>query len=354
METNDSRSHDFGISITRATGSGAAQRFGVNSTDVISMITGQVTHLGGLFAGGSAGRTIEIPTASGGTTQVGSVNALIKAIAADSSTNVLATPQLLAQDNTEAIFEVGEQIPVPEQTNSANGSSTFTTKQQTVALTLKFTPQINKVTRFVKLKIDQQIEDFSERKLPQALQDKGIAITTRKAVTTVVVRDQDTVAMGGLMRDKVIETESKVPLLGDIPLLGWLFKNKSKSVTKVNLLFFLTPRIMSPYKDTMAGNLRDRLDARYKHLRPSFDAPEMPFKEASNDIYQKAIQQEQGFLYDPRHSLKYQIENQNGDKSSEDEESPFIMPIDETQEAFMDNKLIEQTIKRKHSGRDKR
>ena len=89
------------------------------------------------------------------------------------------------------------------------------------------------MTRFIKLKIDQKIEEFQARANSSAA--GGLATTNRAAVTTVVVKDRDTIAMGGLMRDQSIESVSKVPFLGDIPIVGWLFKNTTKTVSKVNL-----------------------------------------------------------------------------------------------------------------------
>lgn len=333
METNISKENSFGTSIVGAYGKGGAGLAGsnANSSAMAGLISGQVTSLGGLFAGIGVGNS-KTRTINGQDVSIQSVNGLITAIAADGNTNILATPQLLAQDNTEAVFEVGETVPISETTNSANGSSTFATKEQKIALTLKFTPQINKVTRFIKLKIDQKIEDFSQRELPQSLADKGVATTTRKAVTTVTVRDRDTIAMGGLMRDKTIDTESKVPLLGDIPVLGWLFKTKSKKVEKVNLLFFLTPKIMSSYENTMAENTIDALDTRYAHLRENFDGEDIPHQDISNDIYQKAIMQKKAPLYKKDANKRYLDENQKGENDGSD--MPFIAPIDDQSAMF--------------------
>ena len=333
METNLNKTNAFGVSIVGAYGDGAIEMAGsnANSSALAGLLGGNFTSLGGFFAGVGEGKATE-RNIGGQTININPLNALITAVAANGNANVLATPQLLALDNTEAVFEVGETVPISEQTNSASGSSTFATKEQKIALTLKFTPQINKVTRFIKLKIDQQIEDFSQRELPQSLQDKGVATTTRKAVTTVVVRDRDTVAMGGLMRDKTVESESKVPLLGDIPILGWLFKNKSKTVEKVNLLFFLTPKIMSSYESTMADNTIDSLDARYTHLRENFDGEDMPFQDVTTDLYQKAIQQKSGALYKKEASKRYLEENKKGENDGSS--APFIAPIDEQAAIF--------------------
>jgi general secretion pathway protein D len=234
METQVSKTNAFGVTLLGATGSGNLQRVGTgNQASLTDLLTNNITNLSGLFLGGGIGKSYEITGAGGTKVQVNSVNGLITAIANQSGTNVLATPQILTLDNVEGVFESGEQVPTSEITNATNGTSQTTTKLQKVALTLKITPQINKATRFIKLKIDQKIEDFSNRTLA-ANTTGGAATVIRSLATTVVVRDKDTIAMGGLMRDKETNTVSKVPLLGDIPVLGWLFKNTTKTVEKVN------------------------------------------------------------------------------------------------------------------------
>lgn len=316
METNVSRAKGFGISIIGAYGSGNARRAGFTQGEndgLLSLLTNQITSLGGFFTGVGLGKTIEFtPPGASSPVTINSVNALITAIASNTNTNVLATPQILALDNTEAVFEVGESIPQPERSTASNGSTTVSTKQQKIALTLKITPQINKVTRFIKLKIDQKIQDFSNRALPDALQSQGVATVERAANTTVVVRDKDTIAMGGLMRDRETETESKVPLLGDIPVLGWLFKNRSSTVEKVNLLFFLTPRILANYQKDTSEQVRDVLNRRSSHLKNSIGA-EDPFGTTAKGLFDKAKKQGEGPLYDESEALKYRNQNNSND-----------------------------------------
>lgn len=321
METNASKSRGFGISVIGAYGSGNAQKAGFTggSSDLINVLTNNITSLGGLFVGGGAGKVVQ-QEVGGQTIEIQSVNALLTAIATNSATNVLATPQILALDNTEAVFEVGETVPTPERTNSANGSSSVSIKQQKVALTLKITPQINKVTRFVKLKIDQKVEDFSSRALPSGLQNEGVATTTRSAVTTVVVRDKDTIAMGGLMRDKAVERESKVPLLGDIPVLGWLFKNRSSNSEKVNLLFFLTPRILANYQRDSAETVKDLINRRSAHLK-SIVGEDDPFGNTAKGLFDKADKQKEGPLYEEDGSRGFKDTNEGPGISNPEEES---------------------------------
>jgi len=309
METTVNRTTGLGISIIGAYGTGSAARAGFTggSNDLISLLTGNITSLGGLFAGFGIGRKIITTTPDGKEIEVNTVNGLITAVAANSDTNVLATPQILVLDNSEATFEVGETVPIAEKTNAANGSSTTSIKQQKVALTLKITPQINKATRFIKLKIDQKVEDFSQRALETG-GGGGVSTTTRSAITTVVVRDKDTIAMGGLMRDKEVITINKVPLLGDIPVLGWLFKNKNKNVTKVNLLFFLTPKILSPYEKNVSAKIKDVLNRRAAHLK-NVIGEEDAFGSTVKGMYEKAKRQGEGPLFDPEDVEKYRDQN---------------------------------------------
>lgn len=192
-------------------------------------------------------------------------------------------------------FENGEQVPILETTNASNGSTQTSVKQQKVALTLKITPQINKVTHFIKLKIDQKIEDFSTRALPAGVQNNGVGTVIRSINTTVVVRDKDTIAMGGLMRDKETNTINKVPLLGDIPVLGWLFKNTTKSVEKVNLLFFMTPKILASYEKANSENVKDLLNRRQSHLK-NMVGDDDAFATTVKGLYDKAKKQGEGLF----------------------------------------------------------
>ena len=332
METSVTKDKGFGVNIFGAYGSGATDKAGFigNGSDLFNVMSNNITALGGLFVGGGDGPTVT-QNIGGTEVKVKSVSGLITAIAANAGTNVLATPQIMALDNEEAIFEVGESIPTAERTNASNGSSTTSITQQKVALTLKITPQVNKVTRFIKLKIDQKIDDFSNRSLPSSVQNEGVATTTRSAVTSVVVRDRDTIAMGGLMRDKEANVTSKVPLLGDIPVLGWLFKNTRTSVEKVNLLFFLTPKIIDVYKTANAKNVQDQLNRRSTHLKNALGEND-PFASTAKGLYEKAKKQEKGPLYDEEEAGRYKRENDGpgiGDDKEEDED-PLLGQTNQT------------------------
>ncbi len=308
METQVSKLNKFGVTILGATGAGSLQKVGTgNQGDLTALLTNNITSLSGLFVGGGIGHSYSVPGPGGTNITVNSVNGLISAIANLNGTNVLATPQILTLDNVEGQFESGEKVPTTETTNTPTGSQT-SSKLQTVTLSLKITPQINKATRFIKLKIDQKIEDFSNRPLASNA-GGGVGTVIRSLATTVVVRDKDTIAMGGLMRDKETNTVNKVPLLGDIPVLGWLFKNTEKSVEKVNLLFFMTPKILAPYEKGNSENVKDLLNRRQAHLKNSLTG-EDPFGTTVKGLYDKAKKQGQGPLYDTAETSKYKERNQ--------------------------------------------
>ncbi|HLW56605.1 MAG TPA: type II secretion system secretin GspD [Bacteriovoracaceae bacterium] len=326
LEANISKLRAFGVEYAGAYGNGNIQRAGLTnqgSSDILNLLTtGVPTALGGFFAGVGIGptRTIKAGTGSSSSTvTVNAVNAFIKAIASHTSTNVLATPQILALDNTEATFEVGETSPIQNSTVSSGGVQSFSTTQQEAKLSLKITPQINKVTRFVKLKINQKIDDFIDTGTTTT--SGGRPTTTRSAITEVMVRDRDTVAMGGLLRDRETISNNKVPVLGDIPVLGWLFKNRSRSLTKVNLLFFMTPKIIAPYDKTASQNTKDVLEKRNAGMAEIFTADEVdPSKKLSDELNAKLDRQIMGPLYDEESASQYRNLNEEQIKSHYEED----------------------------------
>ena len=228
METTLNKVRAWGVDFVGKYGKGNAQTGGFNSGQGLGTLLadGNPVNISNFFVG--IGGPNQSPTEfeiGGNKIKINSVNALIKAIANNTATNVLATPQLLAMDNTEAEFEVGASVPIIN-TNTTNGTVQTTTGKQEAKLSLKITPQINKVSRYVTLKINQSINDFIGDP-SSATNGTGLATTIRSANTEIMAKDGDTIAMGGLLRDKEVTTFNKVPLLGDIPVLGWLFKSNN-------------------------------------------------------------------------------------------------------------------------------
>ncbi len=185
------------------------------------------------------------------------VGALLHALQTDGDVNVLSTPNIMTTDNQKAEIMVGQNVPfVGSQTQSANtgGVPTYNIERKDVGITLKLTPQITSDDN-VRLEIYQEISDIVQTAgiNPNLL---GPSTSKRSASTTVVVKDRETMVIGGLIRDNVTSTTSKVPLLGDIPILGWLFKSKKTNIEKTNLMIFLTPYIVKDASDAEDITLR--------------------------------------------------------------------------------------------------
>jgi general secretion pathway protein D len=159
--------------------------------------------------------------------------------------NVLSTPQILTSDNKEAEIVVGENVPfISKRERDATSTTTVlnSIERKDVGITLRLTPQITEGD-YVKLDLYQEISSIKQE-TETILINIGPTTTKRSTKTTVVVKDNQTVVIGGLMEEKEEENINKVPLLGDIPLLGWLFKSKSLEKKKTNLIVFLTPHIV--------------------------------------------------------------------------------------------------------------
>jgi general secretion pathway protein D len=176
------------------------------------------------------------------------VKVLLKALQSTSDVNILSTPQILATNNQKAKIVVAQNVPFVTGNNQTIGGVTQTQiNRQDVGVTLELTPEILEGDR-VRMDIRQEISSLADT--PQAvLIQLGPTTNKREASTTVVVASDQTVVIGGLMRDDVTNSVSKIPLLGDIPLLGWFFKTHSHRSTKTNLLIFLTPHVVHDNQD---------------------------------------------------------------------------------------------------------
>jgi general secretion pathway protein D len=200
---------------------------------------------------GVIGQMINVATVGGTMISFPNLAAFIQAYQSDSDIRILSTPQLLTLDNEEAEITVGKNVPYVTRQDTTIGSTTNYSnfEYKDVGVTLKVTPQINK-EGFVRLKLDQSVTKI----VTQTAESQGTSIlapTTlkRTAKTTVTVRSGDTVVIGGMIEDNSDSGTYKVPLLGDIPLLGWLFKSKSSSAERNNLFIFITPHIIQKPED---------------------------------------------------------------------------------------------------------
>ena len=179
---------------------------------------------------------------------------IIKALAANGDVNLLSTPSITTMDNEEAKIVVGQNVPFrtgSTVTGSQGTTNPFTTIQrEDVGLTLEVTPHINS-DNLVRLLIHQEVSEVDASSLSgigsQAAAD---LITNKRTIdTTILVEDNEVIILGGLIRDKETQGESRVPVLGSIPGLGMLFRNRTTSTEKQNLMVFLRPTVLKNQAD---------------------------------------------------------------------------------------------------------
>jgi general secretion pathway protein D len=181
---------------------------------------------------------------------------IISALSTTGDVDVLSTPHILATDNEKAIISVGENVPlqqnIPSLPTSGAGTTGFnpfsfggvSPQRQDVGTKIEITPHLNSSNE-VRLDL---IETISEAREPQGTLGV-VPITQRNATTKLVVQDQQTVVIGGLMRNRLAHSEQKIPVLGDIPVLGALFRKSTNVMQKTNLILVLTPYIIREQND---------------------------------------------------------------------------------------------------------
>lgn len=235
-----------GISI----GGQAASLFGSSLGGALSLSPSALTGLAaGVISQGTSTVPIDFGNGNVQDVEIPNFGAVLTAIQSDNNVNVLSTPNLLTMDNEEAEIIVGGEQPFPAGTTlSTTGSETFNITRENVGLTLKLTPQVNEGDT-VKLKIKQEVSSVVPSDSEAVLTSLGPSTTKRSVETMVAAKDQQTIVIGGLINDRVVMNTTKVPFLGDIPILGHLFKRKQVVKDKTNLLVFLRPYIIRDTKD---------------------------------------------------------------------------------------------------------
>jgi len=210
--------------------------FSGNESDPYNILTGiasDETSLASGFTLGVLKQGVEI-----GGVYFPNLGAVINAYKDDEDINIIATPQILTTDNKEASIKVGENVPYITSENTTTAQQDYTNYEyKDVATTLTITPQINQAD-VVRLDIGVEVIKLKD------LNDGNPTTFTRTADTTVVVHNEETIVLGGMIGEDTSSGEYKVPLLGDIPILGWLFKTRTESETKTNLFIFITPHIV--------------------------------------------------------------------------------------------------------------
>ncbi|MCP3850287.1 MAG: type II secretion system secretin GspD [Gammaproteobacteria bacterium] len=175
----------------------------------------------------------------------GDIQAVLKVLQTDTDSNILSTPSLLTLDNQEASIVVGENVPFltgTQQSQDGLSNPFQTIERKDVGLTLKVTPRLNKGSTII-MDIYQEVSTV----LPKVQNVAAVDLVTKKRAieTTVMVEDRGMVVLGGLIQDELVNTVNKVPILGDIPLIGEMFKSSKAETEKANLMVFIRPTILS-------------------------------------------------------------------------------------------------------------
>ena len=170
-----------------------------------------------------------------------------------SKINVLSSPQLLTSDNTPAFFEETVKVPTVLTTTTSTGVISTSVKYEEIGIKLNVTPQINS-DDYIKLEVDQTIQNI----LASATVLNAPTFSNRVVKTNVLARNNNTVVIGGLLKDNETITEQKVPLFGDLPLIKHLFRRTTKSLEKTELMVFITPQLVKKDKkmDQIVSEMR--------------------------------------------------------------------------------------------------
>ena len=264
VEISDQLSKDLGFQfLFGGEGSNspiASQRLGDPNPDLSALV-------GGLATGGTTAVLSTLLSLDGFAAGVGkykkggdSFAAILNVLAKNSDSNVLSTPSILTMDNEESSIIVGQEIPITTgESLGTNNSNPFrTVTRQEIGIKLSVKPQINEGNS-IKLDIEQEVSSLSG---PISAGSAEIVTNKRAIETVVMVEDNQTIVLGGLIDDDIQESIRKVPVLGDIPGLGKLFRKEQTTISKKNLVVFLKPTIIRTSQDMEALT-----NTKYNYLR---------------------------------------------------------------------------------------
>lgn len=268
-----------------------AAEFGIQWQSLSALDKNSTQGFGGTNFGGSgqniigitqnvatAGRGLNIGVVKGkvtipGVGEVVNLGVLVRALESDANANILSTPTLLTLDNEEAAITIGQNVPFITGQYALSGAATTPTPFQTVerrdvGLTLRVRPQISE-SGTVQLQIYQEVSSVQD-----TANAAGIITNKRAVASTVLVDDGQIIVIGGLIQNGVTDGMEKVPLLGDLPLLGGLFRYKTRSQTKTNLMIFLRPTVVrdSGQADAFSGDRYNYILGEQQRLQPAHDA----------------------------------------------------------------------------------
>ena len=285
-EITADKAAEFGIQWQDLSGAGSSGRRVFGGTN----FGGDGQNILGISANpASAGRGLNIGVVKGvikipGVGEILNLGLLVRALETDNKANILSTPTLLTLDNEEARIVIGQNVPFITGQYAQTGSATTATPFQTierrdVGLTLRIKPQISEGGT-VRLQIYQEVSSVQD-----TTNAAGVITNKRSVESMVLVEDGQIVVIGGLIQEVVKDGVEKVPVLGDIPLLGWLFTYGTRSRTKTNLMVFLRPTVLRDAQraESLASDRYDYiLGEQYKAQPPpspplpDMDAPTLP------------------------------------------------------------------------------
>ena len=195
---------------------------------------------------------------------------VINAVRSDTESNLLATPPIVTLDNQQAKFLVGQEVPVStgEQLSENFDNAFRTVQRQEVGIKLEVTPQVNAAGE-IKMFLKQEVSSVAG---PVSSRSSDLILNKRTFETVLTVDDGDILAIGGLLNDDERRTIERIPLLSDIPLIGELFKSRSRSRTKTNLMVFIRPRILRSRADNAAMTAQRYAIVRNEQLRRNPDS----------------------------------------------------------------------------------
>ena len=273
---------------------GATSLSSLSSMTLLSQLSQGTTQLPSGMTVGALGHPI---TLGGTSVQIPGIGALVQLLASNSDVNVLSTPTILTTDNKEAEITVGQKIPVPTgQTISTGGLSSVSVSREEVGIKLRLTPQINE-SRTIRMDIYTEISGAVQSSLGINVNTLGVTTSLKTATTSVIVKDGQTIVIGGLMSDQTDTSDSRVPFLGDIPVFGWLFKSKHKGKLKSNLIILLTPHIVQNDEDIARVRAQIRKDYN-QFVEESLGKKYPKFDEYFEPRYQEIFERPEGAVID--------------------------------------------------------
>jgi len=306
VEVSAERQRQLGVSFNTASGGGSVFGFGSLNFGQLQNTLADPLGLTGLGLGLASNTTCTISaaalaaaTATTGTSTTTSGNlslpcdaVLLMALETDTHADVLSAPTLLTADNEEAMIVVGENLPFVGSA-SANaglpGQIFNSVERQNVGITLDIVPQVSEGD-YVKLDLYEEVSNVVAGTTNVVSNPNGPTTTIRSASTTVLVMDHRTAVIGGLLANDTENSVQGVPFLSDIPVLGNLFSDRSRTTAKTNLLVFLTPHIIRTRQDLRSLSLAERQDL-IKRLGPKemHNMPEVQIQQLSKPSFSISV-----------------------------------------------------------------